>query len=93
MPSYSYTITVLYLIGAAFGASYAYHYDGVWLAVGGGTAVVFLFLAMGVKCENCGVYVYRRDRKSHGVPDIRFFGDWARCPSCNLERAHTKLPK
>jgi hypothetical protein len=39
-----------------------------------------------VRCEKCGVYVYRYNSKHHGLPHPKCFSVEKKCPSCGIKR-------
>lgn len=54
-------------------------------------ALVLIFFAcaiytMLVRCENCGVYMYRYNSKQHGLPHPKCFSFTNKCPACDVER-------
>tara|TARA_R110000744_G_scaffold38214_9_gene87498 strand:- start:17103 stop:17372 length:270 start_codon:yes stop_codon:yes gene_type:complete len=51
--------------------------------------IVFFVCAiysMLVKCEKCGVYMYRYNSKHHGLPHPKCFSLVKKCPSCGVDR-------
>lgn len=52
-------------------------------------AIVFFACAiytMLVRCENCGVYMYRYNSKHHGFPHPKCFSPEKTCPCCGIDR-------
>lgn len=39
-----------------------------------------------IKCERCGVFIYRYNKKNHGVPDLRCLIPKTTCPVCGVRR-------
>jgi|TARA_B100000700_G_scaffold147869_1_gene164762 DNA-directed RNA polymerase subunit RPC12/RpoP len=54
--------------------------------------VFFIIYAIGcigislIRCENCGVLLYRYNSTSHGMPDIRTLKPVPKCPNCGIKR-------
>lgn len=39
-----------------------------------------------VRCEICGVYIYRFNKKNHGIPSLKSLIPVSKCPVCKTER-------
>ena len=39
-----------------------------------------------IRCERCGVLLYRHDKDYHGLPSILYMTPSKRCPVCDIER-------
>jgi DNA-directed RNA polymerase subunit RPC12/RpoP len=51
--------------------------------------IIYAFGCIGIaliRCENCGVLLYRYNSASHGMPDIRTLKPVSKCPNCGIKR-------
>lgn len=54
--------------------------------------IFFIVYAVGcicialIRCENCGVLLYRYDSKEHGMPNVKLLNPVTHCPKCGIKR-------
>jgi hypothetical protein len=49
-------------------------------------ASLLSLIILNIKCEACGILLYRYNKKTHGIPNLRCLLPVSKCPVCDVER-------